>query len=58
MGKFCHISTELLPVINVENWLQCPILSFIWSIFFTLCMGVDIKKKCFAKITTKLRSMI
>ena len=26
MGKFRQISTELLPLIYVENWFLCPIL--------------------------------
>ena len=25
MGKFCQISTGLLPFIRVENWLPCSI---------------------------------
>ena len=45
MGKFRQMSTELLPLIYVENWFPCPILSIIWSIFFNFCTKVYISKE-------------
>ena len=47
MDKFHQISTELLLLIYVENWFWCFMLSIIRSIFFKLCMWVDIMKECY-----------
>ena len=47
MGKFCQISAELLPLLYVEHWFWCLILGIIRSIFFKLCMWVDIMKECY-----------
>ena len=40
MGKFCQLSPELWPLVDVRN-------SFLLSIFAILGMKVDIAKGCF-----------
>ena len=39
MGKFCKISTELLPLIYVENWIMCSILCILADFWLTLYMS-------------------
>ena len=46
MGIFRQISTELLPLINGENWFWYLIFGII-RLFFKLCMWVDIMKECY-----------
>ena len=47
MDKFRQISTELLPLIYGENMFCSLILGIIQSIFFKLCILVDIMKECY-----------
>ena len=47
MGKFCQLSQELWPLINVESSFPLSILSIFLPIFFKLCIRVDIKKEWF-----------
>ena len=47
MGKFCQLSQELWPLINVKNLFLLSILSIFWPIFFKLCISVDIRKEWF-----------
>ena len=42
MGKFRQMSTDLLPLIYVENWFPCSILGILLPIFFKLCIRVGI----------------
>ena len=46
MGKFCYISTELWPLIDVRYWLFLSIFGISLPIFFKFCMRVDIGKEC------------
>ena len=46
MGKFCQISTELQPLIDVRNWFSLSIFGIPLLIFFKLGMRVDIVKEC------------
>ena len=60
MGKFLQISTELRPLIylqncvllnifcliGVRNWFSFSIFGISLPIFFKLCMKVDIGKEC------------
>ena len=45
MGKFCQLSPELWPLIDVENMFPLSILSIFRPIFFKLCIRVDIRKE-------------
>ena len=47
MGKFRQISTELWPLIDVRNSFLFSIFGISLSIFFKLCMRVDIGEECF-----------
>ena len=47
MGKFCHLSPELWPLIDVKNLFPLSILSIFRPIFFTLCTRDDITKEWF-----------
>ena len=47
MGKFCQLSPELWPLIDVRNLFSLSIFAIFWWIFFKLCMRVDIGKVCF-----------
>ena len=42
MGKFCDISTELWPFIDVRNSFTLSIFGIFYRFFFELCMSVDI----------------
>ena len=44
MGKFCHLSPELWPLIDVKSSFPLSILSIFWQIFFKLYIRVDIRK--------------
>ena len=46
MGKFCHISPEVWPLIDVRNSFSLSIIAIL-PIFFKLCMRVAIGKICF-----------
>ena len=50
MNNFRQISTELLPLIYVENWFLCSILGNFWLIIFKLCILVDNGEECFVII--------
>ena len=47
MGKFCQLSPELWPLIDVKNSFPLSILIIFWPIFFKLYTRVDIRKKWF-----------
>ena len=47
MGKFCQLSPELWPLIDVKNLFPLSILSNFGQIFFKLLIRVDIRKKWF-----------
>ena len=47
MGKFCQLSPKLWPLIDVRNSFLLSIFAIFLSIFFKLCMRVDIGKVCF-----------
>ena len=47
MDKFCKVSTELLPLIHVKNWLLCSIFGIFWLIVFKLSIEVDIWEEWF-----------
>ena len=42
MSKFCQLSQELLPLIDVKSLFPLSILSISGQIFFKLCIKVDI----------------
>ena len=58
MGKFCQVNSELLPLICVENWFQCTILSNLRPFFFKLCtcIWVDIGEEWFGIIDGQILS--
>ena len=58
MGKFCQVNSELLPLICVENWFQCTILSNLRPFFFKLCtcIWVDIGEEKFGIIDGQILS--
>ena len=47
MGKFCQLSQELWPLIDVKSSFPVSILSIFCLIFFKLCIRVDIRKEWF-----------
>ena len=47
MGKFCQLSPELWPLIDVKNLFPLSILSIFCPIFFKLCIRVDSRKEWF-----------
>ena len=47
MDEINRISTEVLPLVYVENWFRCSILGIFGPIFFKFCMRVDIRKQCY-----------
>ena len=46
MGKFCQVSTELGPLIDVRNGFSLSIFRISLPIFFKLCMRDDNGKEC------------
>ena len=46
MGKLWQISTEVRPLMDVRNWFSHSIFGIPITIFFKLCMRVDIVKEC------------
>ena len=42
MGKFCQLSPELWPLVDVRNSFLLSIFAIFWQIFFKLCMRVEI----------------
>ena len=47
MGKFCQLSPEFWPLIDVRNLFLLSIFAIFLPIFFKLCVRVDIGKVCF-----------
>ena len=47
MGNFRQLSPEFHPLIDVKNLFPLSILSIFRSIFFKLCIIVDIRKEWF-----------
>ena len=47
MGKFRQLSPELWPLVDFKILFPLSILSIFWSIFFKLCIRVDIRKEWF-----------
>ena len=45
MGKLWQISTEVQPLMDVENWFSLSIFSIPIPIFFKLGMRVDLVKE-------------
>ena len=50
MGKFRQISTELLPLIYIQNWFLNSILGIFWPILSKSCIRVDIGEEQFGNI--------
>ena len=47
MGKFCQLSPELWPLIDVKNSFPLSSLNIFRPIFFKLCIRVYIRKEWF-----------
>ena len=47
MGKFCQLSQELWPLIDVTSSFPLSIVSIFRPIYFKLCIRVDIRKEWF-----------
>ena len=47
MGKFCQLSPELWPLIDVKKSFPLSILSIFRPIFINVCIRVDIRKEWF-----------